>query len=125
MQSTYWLGIVFALIVLVAIFLRMRNEGMKERYATWWVVIAVGVGLTSIFPGVLEWLADTLGVQVPLNLAFFVSAIIFLLMSLQLSVDASRADEERRRLVEEIAILRLRVEALDGDADVTASGSGG
>ena len=44
MERTYWIGLVFALIVLLAVFFRMRNAGMKERYATWWVVIVVGTG---------------------------------------------------------------------------------
>ena len=62
-----------------------------------------------------------MGVRVPLNLAFFVAGIVMMLVSLQLSVDASRADEERRRLVEEIAILNLRVEELEAHS----AGSGG
>ena len=44
-----------------------------------------------------------------------------MLVSLQLSVDASRGDEERRRLVEEIAILNLRLEQLEAGS----SGSSG
>ena len=36
MTSTYWLGVIFAFIVLFGIFVRMRNQGMKERYATSW-----------------------------------------------------------------------------------------
>ena len=84
MERTYWIGLLFALIVLLAVFFRMRNAGMKERYATWWVVIVVGTTIVSLFPG--------------------------------LSVDASRADEERRRLVEEISILNLRIEELEAES---------
>jgi putative membrane protein len=51
-----------------------------------------------------------------LNLAFFVAGIVMMLVSLQLSVDASRADEERRRLVEEISILNLRIEELEAES---------
>ena len=82
MERTYWIGLLFAL---------------------------------------LSLLAGALGVRVPLNLAFFVAGIVMMLVSLQLSVDASRADEERRRLVEEIAILNLRVEELEAHS----AGSGG
>ena len=31
MTSTYWLGVIFAFIVLLGIFFRMRIQGMKER----------------------------------------------------------------------------------------------
>ena len=124
MTSAYWLGVVFALVVLVSIFLRMRNQGMKERYATWWLVIALGVSMVSLFPGILRRAARLVGVQVPLNLAFFLAGVIMLLLSLQFSVDLSRADEERRRIVEELALLRMETDALrPGARDTPDDGS--
>ncbi|MDY6213818.1 MAG: DUF2304 domain-containing protein [Schaalia hyovaginalis] len=113
MNATYWTGVVFAVIVLIAVFLRMRNSGMKERYATWWIVIAVGVMVFSVFPNALKGVASLLGIQVPLNLALVVAAVVLLLLTLRISVDLSQAGEERRRLTEEIAILDLRVRCLE------------
>ena len=59
----------------------------------------VGTTIVSLFPALLSLLTGVLGVRVPLNLALFVAGIVMMLVSLQLSVDASRADEERRRAV--------------------------
>ena len=116
MTSTYWLGVVFAFIVLFGIFVRMRNQGMTERYATWWLVIAIAVAVISIFPRVLDEAAHLVGVQVPLNLAFFLAGVIMLLLSLRFSVDLSQSDEERRRLTEEIAFLRAEIDSLKSDS---------
>ena len=116
MTSTYWLGVIFAFIVLLGIFFRMRNQGMKERYATWWLVIAIAVAVISIFPRVLDEAAHLVGVQVPLNLAFFLAGVIMLLLSLRFSVDLSQSDEERRRLTEEIAFLRAEIDSLKSDS---------
>ena len=115
MTSTYWLGVIFAFIVLFGIFVRMRNQGMKERYATWWLVIAIAVAVISIFPRVLEGAAHLVGVKVPLNLAFFLAGVIMLLLSLRFSVDLSQSDEERRRLAEEIAFLRAEIDSLKSE----------
>ena len=112
MSSTYWLGVLFGIIVLVAVFVKMRNSGMKERYATWWIVIAIGVAILSIFPSSLKAIASLIGVQVPLNLALVIAATVLLLLTLRLSVDLSRATEERRRLTEELALTNNRVENL-------------
>ena len=109
-MNAYGLGLVFSILVLIAIFLRLRNSRMQERYATWWLVIAIFVLVTSIFPSVLTWLAKLFGIVVPLNLAFFIAGVILLLISLQFSVDLSRSAERQRRLAEEIAILRAQVE---------------
>lgn len=61
-QSSYWLGVVFGVIVFVTVFIRLRNYGMKERYSTWWIVIAVGSVLFSVFPNLLNGLSRALGV---------------------------------------------------------------
>ena len=126
MSPTYVLGVVFACIILVMVFVKMRNSGMKERYGLWWYCIAFFTALLSIFPPILKWSAMQLGVVVPLNLGFFVAGVV-LLLSLRFSVDLSRGDEDRRRLTEEAAILRLQVERLERRLDALegrASSSG-
>lgn len=112
MSSTYVLGVLFGVLVLLAVFLRMRNSGMKEVYGTWWIVIAFCSLIFSLFPGALSRISNLLGVVVPLNLGFFVAGIILLLLSLRFSVDLSHSFEDRRRLTEEIAILRAEVDEL-------------
>ena len=117
MSPTYVLGLVFAIIILVMVFVKMRNSGMKERYGLWWYWIAFFTALLSLFPPILKWTAFHLGVVVPLNLGFFVAGVVLLLLSLRFSVDLSRGDEDRRRLTEEAAILRLQVERLERRID--------
>ena len=111
MSPTYVLGLVFAIIILVMVFVKMRNSGL------WWYCIAFFTALLSIFPPILKWTALQLGVVVPLNLGFFLAGVVLLLLSLRFSVDLSRADEDRRRLTEEAAILRLQMEDLQRRVD--------
>ena len=99
------------------VFVKMRNSGLKERYGLWWYIIAFFTALLSIFPSILKWTALQLGVVVPLNLGFFVAGVVLLLLSLRFSVDLSRSDEDRRRLTEEAAILRLQMEDLQSRVD--------
>lgn len=117
MSPSYVLGLVFALVILVTVFVKMRNSGLKERYGLWWYVIAFFTLILSVFPSILRWTALRTGVVVPLNLGFFVAGVVLLLLSLRFSVDLSRSDEDRRRLTEEAAILRLQVEDLQRRVD--------
>ena len=117
MSPSYVLGLVFALIIVVTVFMTMRNSGLKERYGLWWYVIAFFTLILSVFPSILRWTALHTGVVVPLNLGFFVAGVALLLLSLRFSVDLSRSDEDRRRLTEEAAILRLQVEDLQRRVD--------
>lgn len=121
---TYLFGIVFSLIVFVAIFVNLRAGRMKERYSTWWIVTGTAVVIVSVFPGTLEWLSAHLGVVVPLNLGIFAGGIVLLLMTLQYSVELSTSDEKQRRLAEEVALLSLRVRDLEARAEVPESADG-
>lgn len=112
-MTPYALALVFSLLVLVLIFLRLRNSRMNERYATWWIVIAVFLLVIGIFPRLLSRAAHLFQIAVPLNLAFFLAGILVLLLSLQFSVDLSKAAEQRRRLAEEVALLRQRLDTLE------------
>ena len=123
MSPSYVLGLVFALIIVVTVFMTMRNSGLKERYGLWWYVIAFFTLILSIFPSILRWTALHTGVVVPLNLGFFVAGVALLLLSLRFSVDLSRSDEDRRRLTEEAAILRLQVEDLRRRVDALEGGA--
>lgn len=119
MGGTYLIGVVFSLLVFLMIILALRNSGMKEKYSIWWLLVGVAVLVVSIFPGVLTWVAKNLGVVVPLNLGFFLSGVVLLLMTLQFSVDLSRSDAEKRHLVEEVALLKQRIEVLERKTGVS------
>ncbi|QPK81713.1 DUF2304 domain-containing protein [Schaalia sp. ZJ405] len=114
MVTTYLLGLIFSALVLLSVVLGIRNAGMRERYALWWIIIAGGMVLVSIYPHILDWFARLLGIVVPLNLGLFVAAIVLLFMILQLSVDLSTLYEERRKLAEEITLQAEELRSLAG-----------
>lgn len=112
-NTSYIFGITFSLVVFFAIFWNLRAGRMKERYAVWWILIGVTVVVISVFPNILRWLSLRLGVEVPLNLGLFAGGIVLLLMTLQYSVDLTRASERERRLAEEIALLEHRTRRIE------------
>jgi hypothetical protein len=63
---------------------------------------------------VLRWSADLVGVQVPSNLLFMMSALLLLVVSVQLSNEVSRVEARTRRLAEEIALLKRALEEREG-----------
>lgn len=111
MNSTFTLGLIGGVITLVVLFEMLRRQRLREKYAVIWVVV-VGATLTlAIFPGLLSWAADALGVQVPANLLFFGAIMLLLVISIQLSYEIGRLEERTRTLAEEVALLRLQQES--------------
>jgi hypothetical protein len=98
---------------LLLLFQLLRTRRMREKYAVGWTILGIAVILLALFPAVLEGAARLVGVQVPANLLFFVSALVLYVVCIQFSVDLSRLAEDRRVLVEETAVLRLEGERLD------------
>jgi len=106
------IGIGFALAVLAVILVLLLRRKLREKYAVLWLVIGLATLLLAIFPGMLVWLAQLLGVQVASNLLFAMSLALLIGVTLHLSWELSTSEEEVRRVAEDVAILRAEVESL-------------
>ncbi|NYE21021.1 DUF2304 domain-containing protein [Microbacterium immunditiarum] len=118
------IGIGFALAVLVVILVLLLRRKLREKYAVLWLVIGLATLLLAIFPGMLVWLAQLLGVQVASNLLFAMSLALLIGVTLHLSWELSTSEEEVRRVAEDVAILRAEVDALTADRASQASADG-
>lgn len=112
-MSAYGTALIGAAAVLITIAEMLRRRRLREKYAALWVVVGLGVLILASAPGLLFWLSHRLGVQTPVNLAFFVGALVLLIVSVQLSAEISTLEDRTRTLAEEAAALRLRIERLE------------
>lgn len=117
-------SVVVAVAALVLVFELLRRRRLREKYAVIWVLISLGTLVVALFPPVLLWVAELLGIQTPSNLLFFGSLIVLFAVSLQLSREVGLLEEQSRRLAEEIGSLRLRMDALDKKPSVLVPDDG-
>jgi hypothetical protein len=110
------IGIALAVAVLAAILVLLIRRKLSEKYAVLWLVIGLATLLLALFPGLLVWFSEVLGVQVASNLLFAMSLVLLIGVTLHLSWELSKSEEEVRRVAEEVAILRADVDALQGSA---------
>jgi hypothetical protein len=106
------LGLGAALLTTIFVVELLRRGILREKFAALWLVVSAGVLTMAAFPRLVSWLAEAVGVQVPANLLFFLTAILLLLVSVQLSYEVSRLEARTRRLAEEVALLREAVREL-------------
>lgn len=90
----------------------LRRRSLREKYAALWLAISVAVVVFAIFPGTLVGTARLLGFAVPANLLFFGGGVVLTIISMQLSLETGRLEDESQRLAEEVALLRLEVRRL-------------
>lgn len=112
-DSPSLLGLVAAIVTTVFVVELLRRGILREKFAALWLVVSVGVLLMAVFPRIVGWAALKLGVQVPANLLFFLTAVLLLLVSVQLSYEVSRLEARTRRLAEEVALLTEAVRRME------------
>jgi hypothetical protein len=100
------------LLVLATTLELLRRRQLREKYAVLWLVVSAGIVLLGLVPGLLVWLTSALGFGLPSNLLFFLGTLILLLVSMQLSLEVGRLEDETRRLAEEVALLHADLEEL-------------
>lgn len=106
--SSYIFGIAAAALVLVVVVELLRRRHLRERHAVWWLVAGVFALVAGIFPETLAWAASLVGIELPVNLVFFVSIAILFLVCLQHSAELTVLESKTRTLAERIAIMELR-----------------
>jgi hypothetical protein len=109
-RATYILGFVGSLTTLLLLFELLRRRRLREKYAVFWVVVALLTLVVAIFPSTLAAVADLVGVSVPSNLLFFVASMVLLGVSIHHSYELGRLEERTRTLAEEIALMRLELD---------------
>lgn len=107
-------GITFALLVLTIIVALLLRRQLREKYAILWLIIGLALLTLAIFPDLLVGMSKLLGVAIPSNLIFALAIVLLVGVALHLSWELSRAEEEVRRVAEEVAILRTQMEDLAG-----------
>lgn len=111
MTSTLFF-LVLALVFLAAVVSLLRSRKLREKYAALWIVVTVLVVVLAVFPALLQYLATAVGIAVPSNLLFALALLLLLGVTLHLSLEVSRLDDETRVLSEEVGILRLQIHDL-------------
>lgn len=106
--TTRVLAAVIAIAFMAMILDLIRRHHLQERYSVIWFVAGLGMLAGAAFPGLLEVVANAMGVR-DTNVALF-SLILLLLLGLALnfSVIVSRQAEQITRLAQERALESAR-----------------
>jgi len=105
--TSYIFGIVSAAAVLAVVIELLRRRQLRERHAIWWIIAGTLALVAGIFPATLQWAAALVGIEVPINLVFFVSIVTLFLVCLQYGSELTRLEAKTRTLAERVAILEI------------------
>ena len=87
----------------------VRRRRLLERYALLWLLSSVVLLGLAIWRGVLEQIAESIGVAYPPNALFLIAFLFILLLLLHFSVVVSRLADQTKVLAQRLAQLEARV----------------
>ena len=90
-----------------------RNNRLELRHAISWILVGITVLILDCFPVLMEKLSELLGIASPVNMMFFLAFLFSLVIILVMSVALSIASSSIKKLVQEIGILKARVDELE------------
>lgn len=112
-SQTRIVAAVLAILFMLMILELIRRDRLQERYSVIWFVAGLGMLAGAAFPGLLEVVADVMGVR-NTNVALFSLVLLLLLgLALNFSVIMSRQAAEITRLAQERAIEQARRQAAE------------
>ena len=111
--------------VAFAVFELVRRRRLSEEFSLLWIVAAVGAVVLAFWTGLLTWVTRTIGALYETSTIFFFGLVFVMTVLIYYAVKISHLTQEVRRLAQETAILRLRLESSgdsrdDSDRDETA-----
>jgi hypothetical protein len=113
-SQTRIVAAVIAIAFMLMILELIRRDRLQERYSVIWFVAGLGMLAGAAFPGLLELVADLMGVR-NTNVALFSIVLLLLLgLALNFSVIMSRQAAQITRLAQERALEKAREQARNG-----------
>lgn len=102
-------GLLFIVLELV------RRRRLLERYALLWLLSAVVLLGLAIWRGLLEEIAELVGIAYPPNALFFTAFAFVLVLLLHFSIAVSRLTDQSKVLAQRLAMLDERLRCLEAE----------
>lgn len=111
----YRLQIILAVLLLLILCRLLRavlKKTLEIKYVLSWIIIDICLLIIDLFPPILSFLSELLGVQLPSNMIFLVAIILLFLLVFSHTVLLSRLMETNKTLIQEIALLKKELDEI-------------
>ena len=95
------------LVTLIFIFELLRRKALREKYAFVWIVTALILIVGAVFPDFAITVSNALGFATIASFLMVFFGIIILFVTMQLSLELGKVEDQNQRLAEELALLKL------------------
>jgi len=104
------IAVIASFFLLAFIFEMVRKKKLKENYSLTWFLVGFGFLLLSVFGNHLQGLASLAGFHLLSNAVIVYAIFLLLILILGLSVAVSKLSDQTETLMQEVALLKQRLE---------------
>lgn len=105
--------IVIVLIYIFCILKSVKRKNMRIAYLIFWSISGVILIISLIIPNLVENISIILGFEMPINMIFSIAIFIILYLIFDLTILISNEQNKNIMLIQEISMLKKRVEELE------------
>ncbi|MCH5166320.1 MAG: DUF2304 domain-containing protein [Erysipelotrichales bacterium] len=106
--------LLFAIIIFIIVMLNfIKKDNVSIKYSLIWLISSLIVIVLILIPNCLEWMSHLLGFELISNMIFVIAILILFAICFSFTVIVTRETRKIRLLIQEISILKAKVESLE------------
>ena len=105
--------IVITLIYLCLILAKIRKKKLNVTFSIFWIVTGIILIIATLIPNFIEIISKIIGFETPSNMIFCITIFILFYLIFNLTIIISKENQKNTVLVQEISLLKKKVELLE------------
>jgi hypothetical protein len=107
------LSVIVSVVLLVAVLELTRKRRIREQYALIWLALGFLILIFSVFTKILDSIARWVGIYYAPSLLIVLIVFSGMVLGIHFTLVISKLAEDNKKLVQEIGLLKNRVENLE------------
>ena len=105
--------IIITLIYLFIIIKAIKNKKMQISFSVFWIITGLVLLIAIAIPNMIENISKLLGFELSVNMIFCAAIFLLFYLVFNLNILLSKENRKNTLLIQEISILKQRVEELE------------
>lgn len=101
------------LLVMIYVYKKVAKNKMAEKESFFWIIGSIMIFLLSLFPQIIDFIADKLHIYYPPSMLFMIGIIFTLILVFRLTIYVSILRQEVRELAQRNAILEKKLDNIN------------
>lgn len=107
--------IVILLIYLLVISKAVKKKNMRINYLIFWIITGIILIIALLAPNFVETISKSLGFKLPINMIFSFAIFVIMYLIFDLTRLITKEQNKNIMLIQEISILKKKVEKLENN----------